>query len=84
MIAAPVDGDIHLEILSGLVSLLMDSALRERLLQANSPEAFLEELGKAETCLLYTSFAGEKPEGSELKIAPVVSEFRKAVWEVLC
>ena len=49
MIAAPVDGDLHLEILSGLVSLLMDSALRERLLQANSPEAFLEELGKAET-----------------------------------
>ena len=29
-------------------------------------------------------FAGEKPEGSELKIAPVGSEFRKAVWEVLC
>ena len=49
MIAAPVDGDLHLEILSGLVSLLMDSALRERLLQANSPEAFLEELGKTET-----------------------------------
>ena len=48
MIAAPVDGDLHLEILSGLVSLLMEPALRERLLQSTSPEAFLDELNKAE------------------------------------
>lgn len=48
MIAAPVDGDLHLEILSGLVSLLMDAELRARLLQATSPEAFLEELNRAE------------------------------------
>lgn len=48
MIAAPMDGDLHLEILSGLVSLLVDPALRERLLQAATPEAFLDELTQAE------------------------------------
>lgn len=48
MIAAPMDGDLHLEILSGLVSLLVDPALRERLLQAPTPEAFLNELNQAE------------------------------------
>lgn len=29
-------------------------------------------------------FAGERPEISELKLAPTGSDFRKAVWEVLC
>lgn len=29
-------------------------------------------------------FAGKKPEISELKLAPVGSEFRSAVWEILC
>lgn len=49
MIAAPEDGDLHLEILSALVSLLMDPELRKRLLSAPSPEAFLEELNQAES-----------------------------------
>ena len=48
MIAAPVDGDLHLEILSGLVSLLMDQDLCARLLQCTTPEAFLDELNRAE------------------------------------
>lgn len=29
-------------------------------------------------------FAGEKPPISDLKLAPEGSEFRKAVWEILC
>lgn len=29
-------------------------------------------------------FAGSKPEISELPLAPVGSEFRQAVWEILC
>lgn len=29
-------------------------------------------------------FAGEKPEISELKLAPAGSEFRKAIWDILC
>ncbi len=48
MIAAPDDGDLHLEILSELVGLLMDENLRTGLLQAESPEAFLALLGEAE------------------------------------
>ena len=48
MIAAPVNGDLHLEILSGLVSLLMDPNLCARLLQCTGPETFLDELNRAE------------------------------------
>lgn len=29
-------------------------------------------------------FAGEKPSASELPLAPMGSEFRKGVWEILC
>lgn len=29
-------------------------------------------------------FAGEKPEITELKLSPAGSEFRQAVWEILC
>ena len=48
MIAAPLDGDLHLEVLAKLMTLLMDLDLRKRLLAAESGEAFLEELNKAE------------------------------------
>ena len=29
-------------------------------------------------------FAGEKPEISELPLAPIGGEFRQAVWKILC
>ena len=48
MIAAPDDGDLHLEILSGLVGLLMDEDLRTSLLGAGTPEDFLALLTEAE------------------------------------
>ena len=48
MIAAPEDGDLHLEILSCVVNLLMDESRRNRLLEAETPAAFLEELRSAE------------------------------------
>lgn len=48
MIAAPDDGDLHLEMLSGLMSLLMEEERRERLIQADTAEAFLAELEAAE------------------------------------
>ena len=48
MIAAPMDGDLHLEVLARLMTLLMDLDLRGRLLAAESGEAFLAELHKAE------------------------------------
>ena len=48
MIAAPMDGDLHLEVLSRLMTLLMDLDLRKTLLAADSPEEFLEALDNAE------------------------------------
>ena len=48
MIAAPMDGDLHLDVLAKLMTLLMDLELRKRLLASDSGEAFLEELNKAE------------------------------------
>ena len=48
MLAAPDDGDLHLQILSSLMTLLVEEARRERLVQAATPEAFLAELEAAE------------------------------------
>ena len=48
MIAAPMDGDLHLDVLAKLMTLLMDLDLRKRLLEAKSGEQFLDELSKAE------------------------------------
>lgn len=48
MIAAPMDGDLHLDVLAKLMTLLMDLDLRKCLLEAGSGEEFLEELNKAE------------------------------------
>lgn len=48
MIAAPEDGDLHLEVLSRLMTLLMDMELREALLKARTPEAFLEAIDQKE------------------------------------
>ena len=50
MIAAPDDGDLHLQILSSLMTLLVEEERRERLVQAATPEAFLAELEAAEAC----------------------------------
>ena len=48
MIAAPDDGDLNLQILSSLMTLLVEEERRERLVQAATPEAFLAELEAAE------------------------------------
>ena len=48
MIAAPDDGDLHLQILSSLMTLLVEEERRDRLVQAATPEAFLAELEAAE------------------------------------
>lgn len=42
MIAAPNDGDVHLEVLSRLMTILMDEDFREKLLAASSKDAFLQ------------------------------------------
>ena len=49
MIAAPNDGDIHLEVLSRLMTLRMDDQLRGQLLAAKTPEEFLAAIDRKET-----------------------------------
>lgn len=49
MIAAPVDGDLHLEVLSRLMTMLMDADFRAELLKARSAEEFLAVIDKKET-----------------------------------
>lgn len=59
MIAAPMDGDLHLEVLARLMTLLMDLDLRKRLLDAKSGEEFLDCLNKAEAAK-YPDEAGDE------------------------
>ena len=42
MIAAPNDGDVHLEVLSRLMTILMDEDFREKLLNAKDKDEFLK------------------------------------------
>lgn len=48
MIAAPMDGDLHLEVLSRLMVLLMDEAFKNSLLSAKTPDEFLNIIDKKE------------------------------------
>ncbi len=57
MIAAPNDGDVHLEVLSRLMTLLMDEELRKMLLAAKTPEEFLQAIDQKES----ERFDSEKP-----------------------
>ena len=49
MIAAPLDGDVHLEVLSRLMTLLMDETLRADLKSAKTVDEFLKAIDDAET-----------------------------------
>lgn len=49
MIAAPLDGDLHLEVLSRLMTLLMDMELRKELLDAKDAREFMEAINRKET-----------------------------------
>lgn len=48
MIAAPPDGNLHLEVLSRLTTLLMDEDFRQKLLEAKSVDQFLEVIDTKE------------------------------------
>ena len=75
MIAAPMDGDLHLEVLSRLMMLLMDLDLRKTLLEANTPEEFLDALSDAE--------AAKFPEAVEEAPAAAPVEEKPAGYRVL-
>lgn len=49
MIAAPNDGDVHLEVLSRLMTMLMDEDFRERLLGAGNADEFLKIIDDMES-----------------------------------
>ena len=48
MIAGPNDGDLHLEVLSRLMTILMDEEFRRNLLAANTKEKFLKAIDEKE------------------------------------
>ncbi len=48
MIAAPMDGDLHLEILSRLMVLLMDGDFTAKLRAATTVEEFMKAIDEAE------------------------------------
>ncbi len=48
MIAAPNNGDVHLEVLSRLMTMLMDEDLRKKLLAAKNKDEFLRIIDKME------------------------------------
>ncbi len=48
MIAAPNDGDVHLEVLSRLMTILMDEAFRDDLLKAKDADEFLKVIDDME------------------------------------
>lgn len=48
MIAAPNDGDVHLEVLSRLMTILMDEDFRAKLLSAKSKDEFLQIIDSME------------------------------------
>lgn len=49
MIAAPLDGDLHLEILSRLMTMLMDNEFTQSLITAKSKKDFMRKIDEAET-----------------------------------
>lgn len=49
MIAAPPQGDVHLEVLSRLMTILMDESFRKALLSAKSKEEFISVIDEKET-----------------------------------
>lgn len=48
MIAAPMDGDLHLEVLSRLMTMLLDEDFRAKLLNSKDSEEFLKTVDEAE------------------------------------
>ena len=64
MIAAPMDGNLHLEILSRLVTLLMDGEFVNALENASSADEFLEIIDAAESAK-YPDEAKKAPESSQ-------------------
>ena len=78
MIAAPAGGaDVHLAVLSRLSRMLMDDDFRDALLKADSPEAYLQVIDKAEQ----VQIAEEEAEAAAEKEAAEKEAAEKAAEE---
>ncbi|MCM1272876.1 MAG: fructose PTS transporter subunit IIA, partial [Clostridium sp.] len=60
MIAAPMDGDVHLEVLSRLMTILMDEDFRAKLLSAKDKKEFISIIDEMEK----EKYPDEKPAGA--------------------
>ena len=76
LIAAPEDGNVHLEVLAQLSRMLMNEDLSSALKKAKTPEEFLDLLNKAEAALEKTE---EEVETAEVSAAPANAPFILAV-----
>ena len=67
MIAAPEDGNLHLEVLSRLMTLLMDESFRNELLAAKTADEFLAVIDRRESeKYMEQPKAAEKKEGNRI------------------
>lgn len=72
MIAAPMDGDVHLEILARLMTMLMDADFAAALRAADTPEQFLAVIDKAEK-EKYDDKPEEAPQNAGYRILAVTA-----------
>ncbi len=73
MIAAPNDGDFHLEVLSRLMVLLMDGEIRQKLLGAKTGEEFINIIDSAEEAKYPSNDNNEKTENTGYRVLAVTA-----------
>lgn len=73
MIAAPMDGDLHLEILSRLMVMLMEPEFCNALRNAQTPEEFLQIIDKKETEKYPEEAVAEVPKKDGYRILAVTA-----------
>ena len=73
MIAAPNDGDVHLEVLSRLMTILMDEDFREKLLNAKDKEEFLKIIDDMEKEKYPDEPAEQKAEAQGYRVLAVTA-----------
>ena len=73
MIAAPNDGDVHLEVLSRLMTILMDEDFREKLLNAKDKEEFLKIIDDMEKEKYPDEPAEQKTEAQGYRVLAVTA-----------
>lgn len=82
---SPIGGLLLAEKEDALVGVWMEGqkyflgSLKEEM-EENPNSTMLKQAGRWLDCY----FGGEKPEIAQLKLAPMGSAFRKAVWDILC